>query len=83
MKSDNNLNFIVNEPPLKKIRRQMEELANSIPEISHVNVAELSSASLKVQLQEDANLISGDLIEIVTEFLFFTFFYVYFIIFYY
>ena len=58
------LNLTVNEPPLKKLKKQIEKLAN-VSESQTIMITELSPASLKIQLQEDANLISGELTDIV------------------
>ena len=57
------------EPPLKKLKKQIEKLSaissNNLADSQSITIAELSPASLKVQLQEDANLISGQITDIV------------------
>ena len=58
------LNLTVTEPPLKKLKRQIEKMS-AVSESQTILITELSPASLKVQLQEDDNLISGELIYIV------------------
>ena len=62
-----NLNLNVTEPPLKRLKKQIEKLSaiSSNNDSQSIPIAELSPASLKVQLQEDANLISGQLTDIV------------------
>lgn len=55
------LNLTVTEPPLKKLKKQIEKLA-AVSESQTISITELSPASLKVQLQEDANC---ELIDIV------------------
>ena len=58
------LNFTITEPPLKKLKKQIEKMA-AASETQSITITELSPASLKVQFQEDARLISGEIIDIV------------------
>ena len=64
-----NLNLNVTEPPLKKLKKQIEKLSaissTNLADPQSITITELSPASLKVQLQEDANLISGQITDIV------------------
>ena len=59
----NDLNLTIKEPPLKKFKKQWENMVINVPDIEPVVFSEMSPNSLKVQLKEDANLISGSLIE--------------------
>lgn len=65
MNRENDLNLTLNEPPLKKFKKQLEKLTDIKPEIAPVTISELSPASLKAQLQADATLISSQILEIV------------------
>lgn len=65
MNQGDNLNLTINEPPLKKLKKQFEKLVDIKPEIAPITISELSPASLKAQLQADASLISSQVLEIV------------------
>lgn len=67
MNIENDLNLTVNEPPLKKFKRQIEKKLSCIkPGIEPVAISELSPASLKVQLQADATMmISSQIFDMV------------------
>lgn len=63
MVNNDNLNLTIKEPPLKKLKKQWENLIPSVPEIERVVFTEMSPTSLKAQLKEDATLISGSIID--------------------
>jgi hypothetical protein len=69
MNFENDLNLTVNEPPIKKFKKQFEKLSDIKLEISSqlppVTISELSPASLKVQLQADATMISTEILNYV------------------
>ena len=67
MNFESDLNLTVNEPPLKKFKKQLEKLPDIKPEIPPLEaISELSPASLRVQLLADATMISGEIKDVVT-----------------
>ena len=63
---NDDLNLTVTEPPLKKIKKELEKFANFKPGIVPVNFSQLSPHSLKVQLELDSTLLTGSILEIVS-----------------
>ena len=66
MNQENNLNLTINEPPLKKFKKELEKITDIQPKIAPIIISELSPSSLKSQLQADATLISSQVLDIVT-----------------
>ncbi len=77
MNRESDLNLTVTEPPLKRLKKEIEKLSSRLePENVPVPLSELSPSSLKVQLQEDSILLTGSVIRIVLIklFIYFSFF---------
>lgn len=66
MNFEKDLNLTLNEPPLKKFKKQIENLPEIKPDIAApMIISELSPSSLKVQLQADTTMISSEIFDIV------------------